>query len=174
LAADARHLPHCRARSTQFHHEIVLVIDYTFKNAEDVYICLTVPFSYSQNEQYLAELPGRIHGNIRYSDEVVAVTGEGRKVHLVTVGEGGEEGKPVVVVTARVHPGEVSSSWCVQGMLELLLSYNNLQAYLLRRLFLFKIVPMLNPDGVAAGNYRMDPQGFNLNRFYADPTPHQY
>lgn len=28
---------------------------------------------------------------------------------------------------------------------------------------------MLNPDGVAEGNYRMDPQGFNLNRFYQNP-----
>lgn len=84
-----------------------------------------------------------------------------------------ENRKPLVLITARVHPGEVSSSYCLQGILEFLLSYNNLQAYLLRRLFIFKIVPMLNPDGVVAGNYRADPQGFNLNRFYLDPSKEQ-
>lgn len=57
--------------------------------------------------------------------------------------------------------------------MDLLLSYHNLQAYLLRRLFIFKIIPMLNPDGVVEGNYRADPQGFNLNRFYLDPDPQQ-
>jgi murein tripeptide amidase MpaA len=47
---------------------------------------------------------------------------------------------------------------------------DSLQGYLLRRLFEWKIVPMVNPDGVACGNYRMDPQGCNLNRLYRDPN----
>jgi murein tripeptide amidase MpaA len=78
----------------------------------------------------------------------------------------------VILITCRVHPGEVSSSHCLIGMLDMLLE-DNLQSYLLRRLFEWKIVPMVNPDGVAAGNYRFDPLGGNLNRCYADPDPDQ-
>jgi len=74
------------------------------------------------------------------------------------------------MITSRVHPGEVSSSYGLQGILEFLISYNNLQAWILRKLFIFKIVPMVNPDGVFEGNYRMDPLGNNLNRFYNEPS----
>lgn len=34
----------------------------------------------------------------------------------------------------------------------------------LRDAFVFKIVPMINPDGVVQGNYRFSGSGFDLNR----------
>ena len=55
-------------------------------------------------------------------------------------------------------------------MIEFLCS-NDIRAYLLRKLFVFVIVPMVNPDGVYLGNYRMNSSGVNLNRVYNLATP---
>ena len=54
------------------------------------------------------------------------------------------------MITARVHPGESNASWVMKGTLEFLVS-NDPVARLLRENFIFKIIPMLNPDGVING-----------------------
>ncbi|KAL4837364.1 hypothetical protein H8958_020995 [Nasalis larvatus] len=59
--------------------------------------------------------------------------------------------RPYQVITARVHPGESNASWVMKGTLEFLVSSDPV-ARLLRENFIFKIIPMLNPDGVINGN----------------------
>ncbi|CAM9668975.1 unnamed protein product [Ectocarpus sp. 4 AP-2014] len=77
--------------------------------------------------------------------------------------------KRCVVISARVHPGETPASWMMRGMLDFLTG-DNAEARLLRSLFVFKIVPMLNPDGVAFGNNRCSLAGVDLNRQWKRPS----
>jgi len=56
----------------------------------------------------------------------------------------------------KVHPGESPSSYVMDGILDYLLDKNNKVAKELLKYFVFKIVPMLNPDGVYHGHYRLD------------------
>ncbi|KPI87282.1 zinc carboxypeptidase putative metallo-peptidase Clan MC Family M14 [Leptomonas seymouri] len=79
-------------------------------------------------------------------------------------------GKKVVLVSGRVHPGEVTASHGVHGLISFLLS-SEPRAIQLREHFIFFIVPMLNPDGVSRGHSRLDQYGNNLNRCYNDPDP---
>jgi murein tripeptide amidase MpaA len=58
----------------------------------------------------------------------------------------------------------------MEGVIDFLLNKNDLRASLLRKMFVFMIVPMINVDGVYRGHFRMDIFGKNLNRFYINPN----
>uniref|UniRef100_A0A4W5RIB3 AGBL carboxypeptidase 4 n=1 Tax=Hucho hucho TaxID=62062 RepID=A0A4W5RIB3_9TELE len=81
-----------------------------------------------------------------------------------------EKQKKLVVLTARVHPGESPASFICQGVIDFLVSQHPIAA-ILRDHVIFKIVPMLNPDGVYLGNYRCSLMGFDLNRHWQEPSP---
>ena len=61
--------------------------------------------------------------------------------------------KRTVVVMARQQPGESPSSLIVQGLIDFLVSKHRV-AVQLREKLIFKIFPMMNPDGVFLGNYK--------------------
>lgn len=70
----------------------------------------------------------------------------------------------MVVILARIHPGESPASYVVQGLIEFLAAANQPISKALREHVVFKIVPMLNPDGVFLGNNRCNVIGHDLNR----------
>ncbi|TMS03784.1 Cytosolic carboxypeptidase 1 [Larimichthys crocea] len=58
----------------------------------------------------------------------------------------------------------------MKGTLEFLMG-SSLLAVSLREAYIFKIIPMLNPDGVINGNHRCSLSGEDLNRQWQNPNP---
>lgn len=79
------------------------------------------------------------------------------------------ENKPVIFISARVHPGETPSSFLMNGLLRFLVSKKDPRAEILRKAFVFKIIPIINVDGVSRGFYRYDTNSLNMNRHYISP-----
>ena len=52
----------------------------------------------------------------------------------------------------------------MDGVLDLLIDETSELAQMIRQQFVITIIPMLNPDGVAVGNYRCSLSGCDLNR----------
>jgi hypothetical protein len=80
-----------------------------------------------------------------------------------------DQKKEGVVISARIHPGESNASWMMKGVIDFLVS-SDPAASELRDKFVFKIIPMLNPDGVINGNYRCSLAGCDLNRRWKYPS----
>ena len=61
------------------------------------------------------------------------------------------------------------ASFIIEYIIDFLLG-NSPTARMLRENFVFKIVPMLNIDGVIIGNYRCNLSGADLNRQWIEPS----
>jgi murein tripeptide amidase MpaA len=103
--------------------------------------------------------------------EILTQSLGGVDIPLITITNevGSKSSKQYMIVAARVHAGETNSSYVVHGLIKFLLS-TSIIARMLRDKFIFKIIPMINPDGVIVGNNRASFIGKDLNRTYLDPN----
>ncbi|KAG8122944.1 hypothetical protein E2320_018506 [Naja naja] len=150
------------------------------------YFAFCYPFSYTECQDMLTQLdahfaecrhlsPSSYLDAIYYHRELLCYSLDKLRVDLLTITSchgmqetGGSTGE-VFFLSSRVHPGETPSSFVFNGFLEFILREEDPRAQMLRRMFVFKLIPMLNPDGVMRGHYRTDSRGVNLNRQYLNP-----
>ena len=152
-----------------------LTFTYTFAYDQDnVYFAYSVPYTYSDLRNDLQEIESNEARRINLSRKVLCKTlaGEDCEILTITSRDNNETlmSRKGVVITARVHPGETVSSWMMRGLLFFLTDPNDEEAKMLRDNFVFKVVPMLNPDGVINGNYRSSLAGCDLNRRWKTPS----
>jgi len=139
-----------------------LTFAFAFDKAETFQFAYNFPYTYTQLQHELYTMEQRQLPFVRRS--LIGRTLQHRRLDMLTITNGSNlEDKPVVFVTARVHPGESAASHVCQGLLQLLCS-DSAEANALRDTLIFKVVPMLNPDGVFQGNYRCNSVGLDLNR----------
>ncbi|KAJ0409773.1 hypothetical protein ATCC90586_001086 [Pythium insidiosum] len=136
------------------------------------YFAHCYPYPYTRLQRYLLSLQQHPLRRRVLRRRVLCKTMAGNICDVLTVTdfERDDDARSGVVLTARVHPGESNSSFVMHGVLDFLTG-ESLEARYLRHRFVFKIVPMLNPDGVIHGNYRCSLAGTDLNRRYRDPSP---
>lgn len=154
------------------YHTLTFSFDFNnlSSNNNTVYFAYCYPYTYTHLSTYLSSLTKPMQNILRF--ENIGATKNGNAIHMLVITNFNDSfndlaKKPAIIITGRVHPGESNSSYVVEGLIEFLLS-TNIIAVKLRKTFIFKIIPMLNPDGVILGNFRMNTNGKDLNRMWID------
>ncbi|XP_048419122.2 cytosolic carboxypeptidase 4 isoform X1 [Stegostoma tigrinum] len=158
-----------------------LTFTVTFLHLKDVcYLAYHYPYTYSTLMTHLHLLEESLNPDqVYFRHQTLCSTLGGNRCPVITItaGPGSQReelhqfwNRHYVVLTARVHPGESNASWVMKGTLEFLVS-NDPIARSLRDSYIFKIIPMLNPDGVINGCHRCSLSGEDLNRQWSEPKP---
>jgi hypothetical protein len=156
-------------KGDQFCYSLVWYCEFPYSD-DTCYFAHCYPYTYSDLQTYLCSIAEDPVRSQFCKQRVLCRTIASNLVHVLTITSASNspveaEAKRAVVVTARVHPGESNGSWMMKGLLDFLTGPSR-DAQILRDNFVFKIVPMLNPDGVIVGNYRCSLAGRDLNRNY--------
>ena len=140
-----------------------------------IYFALCFPYTYSTLQEYLYKLSiiKTNKNKIKFSTLNKTICGNPLDILYITnynCSLNDLNSRPSVIFTARVHPGETSGSYVIESVITNLLNNSIFSNYLLDK-YIFKIIPMLNPDGVIHGHYRNNILGKDLNRMWQDPRP---
>jgi len=124
-------------------------------------VCLNPRYNYTDNEHFVK----RVSKNELIEKERAGVSEEKKNIWLLKVGKG----ETKVLIMARNHAYESAGNYCVEGMVDWLLSDDSLAKYFLSK-FKFYLLPMTNPDGVCNGLSRLtSTRGADLNRVMTVP-----
>nr|XP_036218369.1 uncharacterized protein LOC106625653 isoform X6 [Bactrocera oleae] len=148
-----------------------LTFNIEFKHDNDtVYFAHSYPYTYSDLQDYLMTIQKDPVKSKFCKLRLLCRSLAGNNVYYLTVtapvaDEEAMRKKKAIVVSARVHPSETPASWMMKGLMDFITG-DTLTAKRLRHRFIFKLIPMLNPDGVIVGNTRNSLTGKDLNRQY--------
>jgi len=162
-------------RFSRFHYTFTFTT--TFEHDDDqVFFSHCFPYTYSDLVEDLNRIEKDSTTQNYYHRATLTRTLAGNKCEYLTITSKDKDPKSAkamakkgVFISARVHPGESNASWMMKGVIEYLVGQTP-EAKALRDNFVFKIVPILNPDGVINGNYRCCLSGQDLNRRWKGPS----
>lgn len=133
--------------------------------ADSVWLAYAHPFSYSQGTALIDAIAGSPFLTI----ETLGTTRQARNINLLTVTDTAipDDEKKVVFITTLQHAGEYCGGYVVKGLLTFLLSDDE-NAAIARKTTVYKIIPMMNPDGIFHGITRFNGNLEDLNQEWDD------
>ena len=137
-------------RSRSFY---TLTFTHTFGHSNDVcFFAMCYPYTFSDLQHYLYKLQLDEKRRFTFRRELLCRTLANNECTMLTITNQNISNPKTlqrrlgIILTARVHPGESNASWIMHGIIDFLTS-DHPKANDLRNKFVFKVVPMLNPDG---------------------------
>ena len=133
---------------------------------DSVYVAYYTPYNYSYLQERLAEWNLSALTKI----DTLGMTDKGFPIQQITITDPviPNEGKHRVWIHARTHPGETPSSWHFDGLVQKLLSDDEVISFY-RQKIIFYLIPFTNPDGVYYGRSRTNFSGIDVESNWNKP-----
>ncbi|XP_046434949.1 cytosolic carboxypeptidase 1-like isoform X4 [Neodiprion fabricii] len=174
--SDICYYRNCYQRPTKEKNYLTTSFTVTFPHAYDVcYLAYHFPYTYSQMMANIWKWSKNLSpSGIYFRAEPLCNTLNDNENPVLTITAPESKSNPIqnrkiIFLTSRVHPGESNASWVMHGTLVALLA-SSTYASSLRDDYVFKVVPMLNSDGVINGCNRYGLTTEDLNRRWSNPN----
>jgi hypothetical protein len=133
---------------------------------DTVYISYYTPYNYSYLQERIAEWKLNPFSRI----DTLGITDKGLPIQQITITDPSvpNANKHRVWIHARTHPGETPSSWHFDGIVQKLLSNDEVISYY-RQKVIFYLIPFTNPDGVYYGRSRTNFSGIDVESNWNKP-----
>jgi murein tripeptide amidase MpaA len=141
-----------------------LVIEHN-SSEDQVYFAYFAPYSMERH----ADLLAFAQTSERCKAETLGLTLDGQAMDCLRFGEI-EQGRKVIWMVARQHPGETMAEWWMEGMVNRLVDHSDPVVNAILDKAVIYLVPNMNPDGSRRGHLRTNAAGSNLNREWDNPT----
>lgn len=112
------------------------------------------------NNQYYVDWAKHLEATSQVKQSKLGESLQGRPIYKIESQGNSDEW---LVILGRLHPPEITGALALFPFVETLLA-NNAFAENFRKKYNLLIIPNLNPDGVAMGNWRHNANGVDLNR----------
>jgi hypothetical protein len=115
------------------------------------------PLTYTAMNNWVAGLSSNYHK----TENLGTIDSKNLFLLTITDSNGSVRSKKNIWIFGGVHPGEVWGAWAVKGLVDFLLGSSETAATM-RRNYVWKILPMVNPDGVHQGRGYYNSEGYNI------------
>ena len=140
------------------------VFTHTF-TSEPVWIAYAHPYPLQKLENFVSGLSGN-----RWVNMVeLGRSEEGRSIDMLTITDPAvpDAGKKTILLMAMQHAGEDAGTYLIEGLVDFLISDGD-KADAARKNFIYKVVPIMNPDGVFHGTSRYNLAMEDLNNIWVN------
>jgi hypothetical protein len=171
--------------STNNWHRLTNLSNYSYKedsntytinistSQDEVFVAANYPYTYTQfHQDFLLPKNTSMHANV----SLLGLTEEGRNISMITITDpryNNSEKYKIFVLGGQHVSGEEQGIWNTRGMIEFLLNETNTTSQQMRQDYIFKIIPLADPDSSFHGIPRYSRNNSNIvdpNRMWDDPN----
>ncbi|MDN4503799.1 M14 family metallopeptidase [Alteromonadaceae bacterium BrNp21-10] len=113
------------------------------------------------NSDYQLWLQQLLQRDAKFVLKEIGESVQGRPISMLSMSS--QVSYPTIVLLGRQHPPEITGAMAMRAFVERI-SANDPLSLQFRQQFNLLVMPNINPDGVAAGNWRYNANGIDLNR----------